>query len=282
MRYKLVLKNANGAIEFSQNSRVIIEGIGGFTKQTVSFSTTKSNREIGEKIEAKSVKRKTLPIYGTIMGASDVVRAQMLHVIAPLVESKLIFNDEYEMTVYAQETPDVERYEQNAKFSFSLFIPFPFWRRKNKTTNTLSGLRGLFSFPWNISEPNPFAFSDLVEVGYVTVRNDGEASACWTVTFYALDEVTNPRIYNMDTGEYVKILKTMETGEQITISTEGDELTVVCKGADGVETDGFPYLDIESEPFELAVGENHIKTDAEANTAALRASISFRPAFVGV
>ena len=69
----------------------------------------------------------------------------------------------------------------------------------------------------------------------------------------------------------------------MTISTEGEELSVLIVTADGIEADGFEYLDLESEPFQLAVGENYIKTDAEnETTAALRASLAFQPNFVGV
>lgn len=282
MRYKLVYKNNIGSVEFSIASGVIIENLSSLTQQNAEFDTTRSNREIGEKLEHQNVNPKTINIMGTILGESDAVREQMKHVIAPLHEGTLIYNDTYELQVYVKASPHVERYASNAKFSFSLFAPYPYWHRKEKAQTTLVGLEGLFSFPWNISDPNPFSFSEGVETGYVTVRNDGEAPAYWTVTFSALDEVVNPRVYNMETGEYVKILKTMSDGEQITISTEGDELTVTCTAEDGTVTDGFQYLEVESIPFKLAVGENHIKTDAESNTTALQASISFRPAFVGV
>ena len=80
----------------------------------------------------------------------------------------------------------------------------------------------------------------------------------------------------------VMMLKTMSAGEQIILSNEGDELTVTCVSPDGEESDGFPYLEIESIPFKLAVGENYVKTDAETNTSALRAVISFKAPFVGV
>ena len=282
MRYKIVYQNDIGSVEFSLKSGVVIEKIASLTQQNAEFETTKSNREIGEKLEYKRVNPKTLNIRGTLLGRCDAMREQMVHVIAPLSKGKLIFNDTYELEVYVKASPDVERYAANAKFNFSLYAPFPYWQKKNREQTMLVGLKGLFSFPWNISAPNPFRFSEITETGYVTVLNNGEAPANWTVTFSALDEVVNPRIYNMETGEYVKILKTMSDGEQIVISTEGDELTVTCVASDGTETDGFQFLEVESMPFKLAVGENHIKTDAEANTVALRANISFRPAFVGV
>lgn len=282
MRYKVVFQNDIGSVEFSLASGIVIEKIASLTQQNVQFDTTKSNREIGEKLEHQKVQPKTLTIRGTIIGRCDAIREQMTHVIAPLAEGKLIFDDTYELTVYVKTSPDIERYSANAKFSFSLYAPHPYWKTKDKSQTTLIGLRGLFSFPWNISDPNPFKFSEYVETGYVTVHNDGEAPAWWTVTMLALDEVTKPRIYNMETGEYVKILKVMAEGEQITISTEGEELSVTITAPDGTETDGFQYLDLNSVPFKLQVGENYIKTDAEANTIALRANISFQPFFVGV
>lgn len=282
MRYKLVFENDIGSIEFSLKSGVVIEKVSSLTQQSVTFETTSSNREIGEKMEHQKVSPKTLTIKGTILGPADAMREQMVHVISPLTKGKLIFNGIFELTVYVKTTPEVERFANNAKYSFSLYAPYPYWLKHERTKTTLVGLRGLFSFPWNISDPNPFKFSEYVETGYVTVNNTGEAPAYWTVTFSALDEVTNPRIYNMETAEYVKILKTMAEGEQITISTEGDELTVTITGADGTVSDGFRYLEVDSIPFQLKVGENFIKTDAEANTVALRAAISFQPAFVGV
>lgn len=282
MIYKLVFQNDIGSVEFSIASRVVVEKVTSFGAQNVDFQTTASNREIGERLDHQKVDPKTMSIRGTIIGKSDAIRQQMMHVITPLAKSKLIYNDTYELDVYVKTSPDVEKYSSNAKFNFTLYAPYPYWKKKEKDTTTLVGYRALFSFPWNISDPNPFQFSEFSEVGYVTVVNDGEAPAYWTVEFLALDEVTKPRIYNMETGEYVRILKTMAEGEKITISTEGDELTVTITAADGTVSDGFRHLDVDSMPFKLAVGENFIKTDAEENTRALRAGISFHSAFVGV
>jgi len=282
MRYKLSYENPIGTVEFSLQSGIIIEKVASLTQQNVKLDTTASNREIGETLEHQRVEPKTLAVRGTILGPADDTRERMVHILAPLAKGKIVFNDTYELEVYVKASPDVERYARDAKFSFTLYAPYPYWRRREKTQETLVGLKALFSFPWNLSVPNPFRFSEYVPVGYVTVQNTGEAPAYWTVTFLAMDEVTRPRIYNMVTGEYVRILKILDEGEQVVVSTEGEELTVTCIASDGTVTDGFRYLDIHSTPFKLAVGENYIKTDAEANDVALRASISFHPCYVGV
>lgn len=282
MRYKLILQNAIGSVEFSLETGIVVENVSSFGNQNVTFSTTKSNREIGETLDHQNVNPKSMQIMGTILGDSDAIREQMTHVISPLAESKLIYNDEYELSVYVKNSPDIERYPTNARFSFSLYAPYPYWQRKEKDVVTLVGVKPLFMFPWNISDPNPFKFSEIAEEGYVTVVNSGEAPVGWTIDFLALDEVVNPSIYNMATEEKIQIYKTLVQGEQLSISTEGDELTVTSIAPNGKKSDAFKYLDIESMPFKLAVGENYIKTEAENNLVALRANISFRTAFVGV
>lgn len=282
MNYSLRYENDNGSVDFSVASGFVVEQATSYGAQNVDFDTTRSNREIGETLQHQSVSPKTLTIRGTLLGECAAAKKQMIHVLAPLAKGRLIYDDAYEMEVYVKASPDIERYSANARFTFSLYAPFPYWRDKSKESQVLVGYTPEFMFPWNISDPNPFYFSKTAQVGYVTVTNEGEAPADWTVTFTALSTVKNPYAQDIDTGEMVRVLKTLSAGESVTISTEGEELAVTLTAADGTETDGFQYLDIESIPFRLALGENHIKTDADEGGEGLRASISFRPAYAGV
>lgn len=280
---KLVYENDIGSVTFNSGSPgAYIEKFTSYGGQNVEFQTTQSNREIGEVLQHQIVSPKTLTIKGSIAGKSAAMKDQMNHVIAPLAKGRLIYNDEYEMEVYVKTSPDIERSTYNAKFSFSLYAPFPYWRNREKKNQILIGYTPEFAFPWNLSDPAPFYFSRAAQVGYVTVVNEGEAPADWTVSFLALDTVKNPYAQNIDTGEKVRIMKKLNANESVTISTEGEELSVMLTAADGTVTDGFQYLDIDSVPFKLALGENHIKVDAEEGGAGLRASISFRPAYAGV
>lgn len=280
---KLVYENDIGSVTFNSGAPgAYIEKVTSYGAQNVEFQTTKSNREIGEVLQHQNVSPKTITIKGAISGESAALREQMNHVIAPLAKGRLIYNDEFELEVYVKSSPDIDRQPYGAKFSFSLYAPFPYWREKEQKNQMLVGYTPEFSFPWNLSDPSPFYLSRATQVGYVTVANEGEAPADWTVSFLALDTVKNPYAQNIDTGETVRLLKTLSAGESVTISTEGEELSVTLTAADGTETDGFEFLDIDSVPFRLSLGENHIKTDAEEGGEGLRASISFRPAYAGV
>lgn len=282
MNYSLKYENDIGSVDFSVASGFVVEQATSYGAQNVDFDTTRSNREIGETLQHQSVSPKTLTIRGTLLGECAAARDQMNHVLAPLARGRLIYNNTRSMEVYVKTSPDIERYSANARFSVSFYAPFPYWRKTDRESTVLVGYQPRFMFPWNISDPNPFYFSETAQVGYVTVTNEGEAPADWAVTFTALSTVKNPYAQNIDTGETVRVLKTLSAGESVTISTEGEELSVTLTAADGTETDGFQYLDIESIPFRLYLGDNHIKTDADEGGEGLRASISFRPAYAGV
>lgn len=282
MNYSLRYENDIGSVDFSVASGFVVEQATSYGAQNVDFDTTRSNREIGETLQHQSVSPKTLTIRGTLLGDCAAARDQMNHVLAPLAKGRLIYNNTSSMEVYVKTSPDIERYSANARFSVSFYAPFPYWVEKDKVNQVLVGYEPQFMFPWNISDPNPFYMSKLAQVGYVTVVNEGEAPVGWTISFLALSAVKNPYVQCVDTGEKVRVLKTMTENETLTISTEGEELTVTLTAADGTETDGFEFLDIDSVPFRLSLGENHIKTDADEGGTGLRASISFRPAYAGV
>lgn len=280
---KLVYENDIGSVTFNAGSPgAYIEKVTSYGAQNVEFQATKSNREIGEVLQHQNVSPKTITLKGSINGQSDALREQLNHVLAPLAKGRLIYNDEFELEVYVKSSPDIDRQPYGAKFSFSLYAPFPYWMEKEQKNQTLVGYTPEFMFPWNLSDPSPFYLSRAAQVGYVTVNNDGEAQADWTISFYAVSAVKNPYAQSLDTGEKVRMLKTLSAGQTLTVSTEGEELTVTLTAADGTVSDGFEYLDIDSVPFRLALGENHIKTDADEGGTGLRASISFRPAYVGV
>lgn len=282
MNYSLRYENDIGSVDFSVASGFVVEQATSYGAQNVDFDTTRSNREIGETLQHQSVSPKTLTIRGTLLGDCAAARDQMNHVLAPLAKGRLIYNNTSSMEVYVKTSPDIERYSANARFSVSFYAPFPYWVEKDKFNQVLVGYEPQFMFPWNISDPNPFYMSKLAQVGYVTVNNEGEAPVGWTVNFLALLEAKNPYVKNIVTGEMVRVMRTMAAGEQVTISNEGEELSVTLAATDGTESDGFQYLDIASVPFRLQPGPNHIKTDADQGGDTLRASISFRPAYAGV
>lgn len=283
MRYKLVYQTAAGKIEFSIQSGYVIDMFNSPTAQSVDMNVSSAARSIGDKLESQQVTGKYMTISGTIIGSGvDGKRAKMLHVIAPLMKAQLIFEDKYILDVYPKETPTIERYASHPTFQMMLYAPYPYWRTKDGNTVMLLGLEKHFRFPWNISSPNPFRFSTYTKNAYKNVYNGGDAPTQWKVTFLAKSVLSNPMIENIQTGEYVRVLCTLDVGEQVAVDTRGPEITVTMIARDGTETDGFTNLDIGSTAFQLQVGDNLIRTTADATDYALYAGIEFRTNIAGV
>lgn len=89
----------------------------------------------------------------------------------------------------------------------------------------------------------------------VDCYNEGDVSTGMRIRFTALGTVSNPILLNVDTEEFIQINATMKTGDVIEINTKYGS-----KGAklirDGVETDYFRYIDVDSTFMQLAIGDN--------------------------
>ena len=278
---KLVYVNDNGrSIEFSLASGYVIGKLSDPSSQAVSFSTSAGAYDVGVAIEAQNVGAKSISISGTLVGACDDKKADLLKTIVPMIGASIILDDMYTLRVYPKNTPVVERYSHNAQFNFTLYAPFPYWSSVTPTSVDLMGINKMFMFPWNSGID--FYFSQVSGSYYVNAYNEGSVPSRWKIELMALSPLTNPKIENVKTGDYVRILKSMTTGERIVIDTTGAELTVKGYLPSGVEYQAFSYLDINSTPFQLDVGDNLIKADCAANRAGLSAKLIMTACYAGV
>ena len=115
----------------------------------------------------------------------------------------------------------------------------------------------------------------------VDCYNEGDVSTGMRIRFTALGTVSNQILLNVDTEEFIQINATMKTGDVIEINTKYGS-----KGAklirDGVETDYFRYIDVDSTFMQLAIGDNMFRYDAASGVNSLEVSIFYSKEFLGV
>lgn len=277
MNYTLVYTSAAGNIEFSIDSGFVVETFDSPYAVDVDFATAKGSQTYGVKVESQQAMPKTISITGTILGDAREKRKKMLRVMAPMQPGKLQFNGQHFMNVYPKQSPTVERYNNNPRFSFMLYAPVPFWHNSGGTNTPLYGAEGMFSFPWDWG--SEFQFS-TVRNGTANVVNDGDVPCAWELTVVALGTVQNPCITKVSTGEFVRVNVTLSSGEKLYVSTVDDEMMVVKADANGNEVDIFNSLDIDSARFLLDVGDNLIDFTPATGTA--QATVNFYKNYVGV
>jgi len=156
----------------------------------------------------------------------------------------------------------------------------PFWMEVLESKAEIALWRGNFSFPLRLT-------STGIKMGYkepsliVNVFNKGDVECSMRVEFKALATLTNPSVLNVNTQEYIKILKTMSAGEVITVTTGFGNKKVESK-INGISSNAFNYIDFQSTFLQLDVGDNLFRYNADTGIDNLEVSIYYTPQYLGV
>lgn len=166
------------------------------------------------------------------------------------------------------------------RFLVALICPNPYWQDVVETKEEIAIWRPAFEFPLELIEEG-------IEMGYrepsliVNIYNEGDVACGMRIQFKALATVVNPSLFNINTREYFKINKTMSAGEIITVTTGfGDKR--VYLDSNGVVTNAFNYIDLNSTFLQLEVGDNLFRYGADEGIDNLEVSIYYTPQYWGV
>ena len=196
--------------------------------------------------------------------------------VLALDTGKIVVNDEYSIDVYVEESPIVDLETRFPRFEFSVTAAYPFWERTTKTSVAMSGLFGMFRFPWNITEE--YKFGEMVESYFTSINNKGHVPTFYSIEIVANGTTVNPVISDALTGSFIKLNKTLTAGERINIDAMPDSLKVVSS----VDGDIEGLIDIESDLFSLPVGSTTLKYDAEEGRANLAVTLKYSDKLAGV
>lgn len=253
MNYSLVYTSNAGSIDFGFESGIVIEQFDAFGGVDTEFTTAANASGYGDKVESTKVRSMNITVSGTIIGKASEKRERMYRVISPMQPAKLLFNGQWYMDVFVKKSPTIEPYSLNAGFSFMLYAPVPYWKNSGGTSVVLNGIIPQFSFPITWGEPLQFS---TLRSGTANVLNDGDAPSAWELSIVAGTEVVNPTVTKVATNEFIRINTTLAAGQQLLLSTVGDEMNVVVVHSDGTEVSLYDAIDIDSTRFALTVGDN--------------------------
>ena len=141
----------------------------------------------------------------------------------------------------------------------NLLCPSPFWEDINKDNYKLEDFVGNFHFAFRF----PVRFSTRGDGK--TLINKGDVPTPVRVEFRG--PVINPKITNQATGEFIKVNATIPEGYKLIIDTTFGNKRVDIIAPDGVVTNGFHYIDLESTFFNLDVGETRFSFITDGGNA---------------
>jgi hypothetical protein len=156
----------------------------------------------------------------------------------------------------------------------------PFFQETETTKVEIATWQPLFEFEQEIT-------SDGIMMGerspslIVNVLNNGQIPTGMIIQFKALGTLTNPSLLNVNTQEYFKLNRIMQSGEVITVNTNQGKKRIESK-LNGVMSNIFNSMDFSSKFMQLGIGDNLFRYDADDNLENLEVAIYFTPQYLGV
>ena len=264
-----------------------VEEISGVT--SVIYSTNSMGQHgdtyVGQRIEARDI-----DVVGHINTRDKAqaleLRRRMLKIFNPELSATLVyeyggFKRVIDCRAYGE--PKILKKEVLYEFDLQIECLNPFWREEEETKEDIASWVAAWHFPCVIEKDSTksMIYGYRAESVIVDCYNEGDVSTGMRIRFTALGTVSNPILLNVDTEEFIQINATMKTGDVIEINTKYGS-----KGAklirDGVETDYFRYIDVDSTFMQLAIGDNMFRYDAASGVNSLEVSIFYSKEFLGV
>ena len=243
----------------------------------------------GETFVSSTIEPRDIHITGhlraTALDRQIQLRQRLNHVLSPKQSGELVYvcgELRRHIICYPETAPNYTPGKMPT-FTILLRCPSPFWQGETTEIVRIAEWEGMMEF----DEENGLQLGDDWEIGsrtgelIVNVENKGDVDCVMTIVFDAEGTVTNPKLINVETLEYVKVNYVMMSGDRIEVTTAYGQKTAVLI-RNGQKTSIFRKLDQNTTFMQLRVGESLFQCDADENAINLTASIQFSGQYLGV
>lgn len=193
----------------------------------------------GARFNSSKVNMRTINFAFSIEKNPEEARRQVYRVLQPKRSAKLYYKSAlYDVYIEGYiENVIVSHFDAKQMVTFQMLCPFPYFRKAQLIVNELTAIEGRFHFPFAIPVSGQ-PFGEIVSVPNGEVPNDGMIETGLIIELYAKAAVSNPKVYDYDTQEYIGVNTSMQAGDLITITTGQGEKTITLL-REGVTTNIF-------------------------------------------
>lgn len=284
--YNLTLTNDNGnQLEFNQlGGPFTITEITGLNPPEATINTNTTAIMDGARFNSAKLNMRTINIAFAIEYDAPQNRLEVYKVIQSKKHITLAYTGEVvDVTIdgYVQSI-DIAYFAMKQIVTVAILCPFPYFKDAQEMIDDLSSLINDFHFPFSSTASPQIVFGHIESVNNVNVVNSGTVEVGMTIELYAMASVTNPKIYNYITNDYIGLDFEMQTGDQITINTTAGNKTVTLL-RNGVTTNLFNYISQGSTWLQLEVGGNEfVYTVDSGSVSSLSVIMSHNDLYEGV
>lgn len=275
----------------------------GLESSELDISTSDNALVDGASVDGKKIKPRPIHIEASFKSNKNNPenRANVIKFFNPKYTGKALItnmgvsrNIEYELEGWT--FASVRNMDNKLKILVDLLCPDPYMLNVDNYGKNMANISALFAFPWRMLSTRMTSgkldYPDKARgmllggmtMGYrtlyreVVLANDGDVPTGVQIQFVATrGPVTNPKITNTGTGQYMRVNVAMQQGDILLIDTNDRHQVITLNGVNY-----YQHIDRKSEPFKLAVGDNYLEYDADENYTNLDVNLFYTPKYLGV
>lgn len=298
-------------IELTCNGRILAMGpmedlditkVSGLESSELEISTSDNALVDGVSVDGKKIGRRPIHIEAKFRSGRNNPenRAAVIKFFNPKYTGKALItnmgisrNIEYELEGWT--FAEQRNLDTRLGIIVDLICPDPYMLNIDNFGKNMAHHTAQFHFPWHslarrVSNKSRYPEKSRglllggMIMGYRTLRkevvlaNDGDVPTGVQIQFVAKrGNVSNPKITNTETGQFMRVCCDMARGDILLIDTDPHHQVIELNGKNF-----YHHIDRKSEPFELEVGDNYLEYDADENYTNLDVNLYYRPKYLGV
>ena len=281
----LTITIGNERITIAKNSvyRLLNDGISGIEAADCEAVLTEYAAMDGGYLEAVRVPPRTVSVRFAVddKRQTEELRKKLIAMFSPKKEGVLVVDRggrKRKIAFYLNNRPTFSQpniIRDRLMVQVDMICPTPYFEDVNPTTINFMKPAPLLTFPFNSLQGVGVTAGVLIVTDRVTLVNDGDVPVGIVCDITANGgTVTNPKV-SMN-GQYVRVIKTMEIGDALSIDTNKGRKNIYFNGESQF------IFDRTSVFFELPVGENEIVISADAGVKDAKASFTYSFKYLGV
>lgn len=282
--FSLTLENKNGdQLKFGMYSPFTITEISGLNPPEATINTSEVAMLDGAKYNSAKVNMRTINVAFAIESAS-LNRINVYKVLKSKQWIRLYYVGDYR-DVYIDgyiQSIDIAYFEMKQIVTVCILCPSPFFNQAQEMVNELSNVISAFHFPFASTASPELMFGYIDELSDITIENNGDIECGLIIDLYARSAVSNPKVYNYVTQDFIGVNYSMQAGDLITIDTrQGHKSVILTRNA--VETNIFNSLMRNSTWLQLeAGGSTFVYEVGTGNASDLFINFRYHNLFEGV
>ena len=239
--FELILENAAGdQLTFGMNSPFTVTDIQGLNPPPSSINTSQLALIDGAKFNSSKMNMRTLNVAFAIETDAAKNRIEVFKVLKSKQYVKMHYKGQYRQVFIEGyiESIDITYFEMKQIVICAIICPSPYFKEAQMIVDDMRRIISVFHFPFSSTADPQLVFSYINPDLWIIIKNDGDIECGMLIVMYAKAAVSNPKIFNYISKEFIGLNIEMQPADQITIDTrQGQKTATLLRNA--VETNIF-------------------------------------------